>query len=205
MKSLVSKVNNLRLNSDHLFPVVIITAPSGSGKSTLIQMLLEDFDCFGFSISATTRQPRGQEQEGQDYYFLTPHDFEKSIEQGDFLEWEMVYEGLYYGTFKSEMERIGNRGQVPLLDIDVQGALNLSEYFGPQALKVFIKPPSLEVLEERLRKRATDQEEKIQERILKAEEELSYQEKFDVIIINDDLERAYQEFKEVIVKFLEEF
>lgn len=205
MKSLVSKENNTTLTKGSVNPLIIITAPSGSGKSTLIQKLLAEFDGFAFSISATTRTPRGKEKHGEDYYFITIQEFEKAIKHQQFLEWEMVYKGLYYGTFKSEISRIGKLGKVPLLDIDVQGALKLSEHFGAQALKIFIKPPSLEILEQRLRHRATDHEDKIRERISKAKEELTFEDQFDVVIVNDHLDTAYLEFRNAIEQFIQPF
>lgn len=183
--------------------VVLITAPSGSGKSTLINKLLTEHQHFGFSISATTRSPRGKEKEGKDYYYITSEQFKKDIEANAFLEWEMVYEGLYYGTFRSEIDRILREGKTPILDIDVQGALSLRKEFGENALNVFIKVPNLEVLEERLKKRNTDSEEKIKERVLKAEEELTFENEFDVVIVNDELNIAYEELNQAIMKFLE--
>src|SRR5690554_4533098 len=183
--------------------VVLITAPSGSGKSTLINKLLTEHQHFGISISATTRSPRGKEKEGKDYYYITSEQFKKDIEANAFLEWELVYEGLYYGTFRSEIDRILREGKTPILDIDVQGALSLRKEFGENALNVFIKVPNLEVLEERLKKRNTDSEEKIKERVMKAEEELTFENEFDVVIVNDELNIAYEELNQAIMKFLE--
>lgn len=183
--------------------VLIITAPSGSGKSTIINRLLAEEEWFGFSISATTRSPRGKEEHGKEYYFIPTEDFKTKIEERAFLEWEMVYEGLYYGTFRSELDRIREEGKYPLLDIDVQGALRLKEEFGEHALSLFIKAPSIAELERRLKGRATDSEEEIAVRIQKAEEELSHESKFDVVVVNDDLEQSYQEVLGYIKAFLE--
>lgn len=182
--------------------VVLITAPSGSGKSTLINKLLNEHQHFGFSISATTRAPRGKEVEGEDYYYISSEQFKIDIEANAFLEWEMVYDGLYYGTFRSEIDRIQKDHKIPVLDIDVQGALSLRKEFGDNALNVFIKVPNLKILEERLQKRATDSAEKIAERVVKAEEELTYESEFDVVIVNDDLNTAYEQLNEEIQKFL---
>ncbi|HLS71921.1 MAG TPA: guanylate kinase [Chitinophagaceae bacterium] len=188
--------NNLKGKKD----MVIITAPSGSGKTTIIQRLLKEYPKFNFSISATTRKPRANEIDKKDYYFISVEEFKNSIVSGDFLEWEMVYESIYYGTFHREIHRIQDDGKIPILDIDVQGALNLKNNNKNKIFSLFIKAPSLEELENRLRKRETDSDEKILERVEKAKEELTYQDRFDKIIVNDNLETAYNE----VIKALKE-
>ncbi len=182
--------------------VVIISAPSGAGKSTIVSHLLGSGLNLEFSVSATTRQPRGQEKYGIDYYFLTPEEFREKIKNGEFVEWEEVYEGQFYGTLKSELERIWSNGRNVLFDVDVKGGISLKKIFGPQALSVFIMPPSVEELEKRLIKRGTDSPEKIKTRVEKAAIEMKYAELFDVIIINDDLEKAKRETYSVVNKFL---
>ena len=162
------------------------------------------FDCFGFSISATSRQPRGQEQDGRDYYFLSRDEFMRRVDKGDFLEWEEVYQGTCYGTLKSEIERIWEAGKVIVFDVDVNGGCNIKRYFGDDALSIFVMPPSLEVLEQRLRSRGTDSEDAIVKRLARSAEELKKAPQFDVTIVNDDLQRAVDETRKVIEKFLDE-
>ena len=181
---------------------IIISAPSGAGKSTIASHLLASGLNLEFSVSATTRQPRGNEKNGKDYYFLTPEEFREKIKNGEFVEWEEVYEGQFYGTLKSELERIWSNGRNVLFDVDVKGGISLKKIFGPQALSVFIMPPSVEELEKRLIKRGTDSLEKIKTRVKKAAIEMRYAELFDVIIINDDLEKAKRETYSVVSKFL---
>ena len=161
------------------------------------------FDCFDFSISATSRQPRGQEQDGRDYYFLSHDEFVRRVEAGDFLEWEEVYQGTCYGTLKSEIERIWNSGHVIVFDVDVNGGRNIKRYFGDQALSIFVMPPSIEVLEQRLRSRGTDSEEAIVKRLARSAEELKQAPQFDVTIVNDDLQRAVAEARTTIERFLD--
>ena len=183
--------------------VVIFSAPSGSGKSTLVNYLLsKDFD-LAFSISATSRQPRGVEEHGREYYFFTAEEFRRRIEAEEFLEWEEVYTGLFYGTLKSEVERIWQRGQTVVFDVDVVGGLNIKKIFGDQALSLFVKAPSVEVLRQRLVARGTDSEEKIAQRLAKAEYELTFADQFDVVIVNDVLEEAYLETEKTIRDFLQ--
>jgi len=181
---------------------IIISAPSGAGKSTIASHLLASGLNLEFSVSATTRQPRGNEKNGKDYYFLTTEEFREKIKNGEFVEWEEVYEGQFYGTLKSELERIWNKGKNVLFDVDVKGGISLKNIFGPHALSVFIMPPSVEELEKRLIKRGTDSPEKIKIRVEKAKIEMKYADFFDVIIINDDLEKAKQEAYSVVSKFL---
>ncbi len=182
---------------------ILFSAPSGSGKTTIIKQLMQYFDCFEFSISATSRQPRNGERDGVDYHFLTPDEFERRVQAGDFVEWEEVYAGMRYGTLKSEIERIGEQGKVVIFDVDVNGGLNLKRYFGDAALAIFVMPPSIEVLEQRLRTRGTESEESIQKRLGRSSKELGEAGKFDVTIVNDDLERAVSQTKKVVEQFLE--
>lgn len=173
--------------------MIIVAAPSGSGKTTLVQAMLARFEGFAFSISATTRSPRPNEVHGRDYYFLSRAEFEQRRDAGDFLEWEEVYDGRYYGTLRSEVDRILSAGQVPLFDIDVEGAANLKAQFGDRALSVFIQPPSPEALLTRLQARGTDSPEEVARRYAKARQELAYAPRFDYILVNDDLEAAKAE------------
>lgn len=182
--------------------LVIFSAPSGSGKTTIVRELLKRFDCFEFSISATSRNPRGQEQNGVDYYFLSNEEFRARVERDEFVEWEEVYQGTCYGTLKSEMERIWAKGNIILFDVDVMGGINLKRIFGDNACSVFIMPPSVEELERRLRGRGTDSEEVILKRIAKAEFELSKSSEFDHVVINDNLEVAVAEVVNIISNFI---
>ncbi|MBR5585581.1 MAG: guanylate kinase [Alistipes sp.] len=182
--------------------LVIFSAPSGSGKTTIVRELLKRFDCFEFSISATSRQPRGKEQHAIDYYFMTNEEFRERVERDEFVEWEEVYAGTCYGTLKSEMERIWAKGKVIIFDVDVMGGINLKRLFGNDACSVFIMPPSMEELERRLRGRGTDAEEVIVKRIAKAEFELSKAPEFDFVVVNDDLQVAVDETAAIITNFL---
>lgn len=182
--------------------LVIFSAPSGSGKTTIVRELLKRFDCFEFSISATSRQPRGKEQHAIDYYFMTNEEFREHVERDEFVEWEEVYAGTCYGTLKSEMERIWAKGKVIIFDVDVMGGINLKRLFGDDACSVFIMPPSMEELERRLRGRGTDAEEVIVKRIAKAEFELSKAPEFDFVVVNDDLQVAVDETAAIITNFL---
>lgn len=181
---------------------ILFSAPSGSGKTTIIKRLLQYFDCFEFSISATSRKPREGERDGIDYYFLSPEDFERRVQAGDFLEWEEVYAGTRYGTLKSEIDRIAKRGKVVIFDVDVNGGLNIKRFFGDSAMAIFVMPPSIEVLEQRLRQRGTESEESIQKRLGRSARELDEASRFDKTIVNDDLDRAVAETKAVIEMFL---
>jgi guanylate kinase len=182
--------------------LVIFSAPSGSGKTTIVKQLLKRFPQFEFSISATSRQPRGQEQNGVDYHFMSNEEFKERVARGEFVEWEEVYAGTCYGTLKSEMERIWAKGNVIIFDVDVMGGINLKKLFGEDACSMFIMPPSVEELERRLRGRGTDTEEVIQKRIAKAEFELSKAPEFDHIVVNDVLEDAVEEATTIISNFL---
>jgi len=183
--------------------LIIFSAPSGSGKSTIINKLMSEYGLRGrFSISATSRKPRGSEQDGVEYYFLTEEDFRKRISEGDFLEYEEVYPGCFYGTLRSEVDRTLDRGENVILDIDVQGGLNVKKIYGDRALTLFIQPPSIERLRERLERRGTDAPEVIERRLAKAETELSFAPKYDAIVVNDDLEEACQSAARVVEDFL---
>ena len=182
--------------------LIIFSAPSGSGKSTIINYLLQQSLRLRFSISATSRAPRGTEKNGVEYYFLTPEAFKARIAKGDFLEYEEVYTDKFYGTLKSEVERILNEGDNVIFDVDVVCGCNIKRFYGDRALSVFIQPPSIEELRKRLVGRGTDTPEVIESRIAKAEYELSFADKFDTVVINDDLETAKAKALQVIQAFL---
>ena len=183
--------------------LIIFSAPSGSGKSTIINKLMSEYGLQGrFSISATSRKPRGSEQDGVEYYFLTEEDFRRRISEGDFLEYEEVYPGCFYGTLRSEVDRTLARGENVILDIDVQGGLNVKKIYGDRALTLFIQPPSIERLRERLERRGTDAPEVIERRLAKAETELSFAHRYDEVVVNDDLEEACRDAARVIEDFL---
>jgi guanylate kinase len=182
--------------------VIILTAPSGAGKTSITQFLLANYPQLAFSVSATTRSPRGAEQDGVDYHFISRAAFEGHINQNDFLEYEMVYEGLYYGTLKSELDRIWAQGKTPVLDIDVQGAIAIQEQLGNQALSIFILPPSIEALKERLASRNTESEEKIQMRLDKAAYEISFSDQFNAVVKNEVLDTACKETAALIQGFI---
>ena len=181
----------------------MFSAPSGSGKTTLVQHLLSQSLPLGFSISATSRAPRGKEQNGIDYHFMTPKEFQEKIQQDAFLEYEEVYQGLYYGTLLSELNRLWNQEKHILFDIDVIGGLNIKKKYPNNTLAIFVQPPSIKILEERLKKRATDSEETIQKRIQKAQMEIEYAPKFDTVLINKDLKTAKKEVVQVVRNFIE--
>lgn len=182
--------------------LVIFSAPSGSGKSTIINYLLQQGLNLCFSISATSRAPRGTERDGVEYYFLSPDEFRRRIAAGDFLEYEEVYQDKFYGTLKSEVERILSRGDNVIFDVDVVGGCNIKAAYGDRALSVFIQPPSVEELRRRLVSRGTDAPDVIESRVAKAEYELSFASRFDRVIVNDDLERAEAEVLQTVQDFL---
>ncbi len=182
--------------------LIIFSAPSGSGKSTIINYLLTQGLNLSFSISATSRPPRGTEQNGVEYFFLSPEEFRQRIAAGDFLEYEEVYKDRFYGTLKSQVERQLDEGQNIIFDVDVVGGCNIKQHYGDRALSLFIQPPSIEELRHRLEGRGTDAPEVIDARIAKAQYELSFAPKFDHIIINDDLETAKAEALRLITQFL---
>ena len=183
--------------------VLIFSSPSGAGKTTIVRHLLETFPQLAFSVSATTRARRDHETDGKDYYFLSVDEFRNKIEEDAFVEWEEVYKGTYYGTLKSEVQRLLNRGYYVIFDVDVKGALNIKKLYGNQALAVFVMPPSIEELGKRLHHRSTDPEESIRERIAKAKLEMSYADKFDIILVNDKLEEALAKAEEIVRSFME--
>ncbi len=183
--------------------IIILSAPSGTGKSTIISRLMERPDLrLQFSVSATSRAPRGEEVNGREYYFLTPEEFRKKADAGEFVEWEEVYAGTCYGTLRSEIDRITDAGNNVIMDIDVKGGLNVKKIFGPRALSIFILPPSHEELERRLRGRGTDSEETILRRLAKADFELGFAPQFDTRVVNDDLDEATRETAKVISGFI---
>ena len=183
--------------------IILFTAPSGAGKTTIVKHLLQSNPALSFSISACTRDKRGRSEEnGKDYYFITPEEFRQKIERGEFVEWEEVYEGAFYGTLKSEIERIWNMGKHVILDVDVKGGLKIKEYYKDRALAIFVKPPSLEALAERLQARATDSASSISSRVFKAKFELSFEDKFDAVIVNDDLSQAIAQAEKLVNNFL---
>lgn len=181
---------------------LIFSAPSGSGKTTIVKYLLQNNADLGFSISASTRDKRGRtEQHGKDYYFLSPEEFKRKIDNDEFIEWEEVYEGNFYGTLKSEIERLWNEGKNVIFDVDVKGGLSLKKYFGNKALAVFVKVPSLEILKERLHDRGTESEESLSRRLFKAKFEMSFENKFDVTLVNADREKSLEEAQQLYDKF----
>lgn len=182
---------------------IIFCAPSGSGKTTIVRHLLATNPKLGFSISACTRDKRGRtEINGQDYYFLTPEEFKKNIDKDQFVEWEEVYAGNFYGTLKSEVQRIWDEGRHVIFDVDVKGGLKLKEYFGDGGLAIFVKVPSLDVLKERLKERKTESENSISQRLFKAQFEMKFQDRFDVVLVNEDLEESLEKASILVEDFL---
>jgi guanylate kinase len=184
-------------------PIIIITAPSGAGKTSITRYLLQKYPYLAFSISAATRQPRGNEKDGIDYYFISEVDFKKRIASNEFVEWEMVYEGKYYGTLHSELNRIWQTNRVPMLDIDVKGAIHVQQQYPDQSFSLFIEPPSLEELRKRLLSRGTESEESLQARMGKAAFEISFKNYFNRVIVNDQLETACALADKAIGDFLQ--
>ena len=182
---------------------IIISAPSGAGKTTIVQALLQDMKQLAFSISACSRDPRGNEQNGIDYYFLGREGFEKQIAENAFLEWEEVYDGMFYGTLKSELTRIWSEGKTVIFDVDVVGGIHLKQIMGEKALSIFIQPPSMEELSRRLTSRNTDSIDKINMRLAKAQQEIEQAKDFDVIVVNDQLDLAIQTVHSAISSFIE--
>jgi len=182
--------------------IIIITAPSGAGKTSITRFLLKEFPQLAFSVSAATRNSRSNEKNGVDYYFMNVEDFTRKIQHNEFVEWEMVYEGKYYGTLKSELERIWNNNQVPVLDIDVKGAIHVQQQYPETTLSIFVEPPSVEELKRRLSSRGTETAESLQARVNKASYEISFKHHFRKIILNDNLERACVVAKDVVQQFL---
>ena len=182
--------------------LIVFSAPSGAGKTTLVKYLLSMFNKIEFSISATSRKPRGKEENGKDYYFLSNHAFHQKIAEEAFIEYEEVYNGSFYGTLKSEISRLWESGKHVIFDIDVKGGLNIKTQYPDRTFAVFVKPPSIEELEKRLRNRATESKAKIKQRLNKSSSELKFSKDFDVILINDDLEKAKLEVERLVKKFL---
>ena len=182
--------------------MILFTAPSGSGKTTIVKHLLAKFSFLGFSVSATSRNKRPHEIDGKDYYFLSAEEFRSKVSKGQFVEWEEVYDDQYYGTLKSEVERLWHAGYYCVFDIDVKGAQSLKAYYGDQCLAVFIKAPSIKELERRLRHRKTESETSLRKRINRAKKELEYEDKFDMVLINDELEFSKQGAEMIVRSFL---
>ncbi len=182
--------------------IIIITAPSGAGKTSITRYLIQHHPQLAFSVSAATRSPRGAEKNGVDYYFMSEEEFREHIRNNDFMEWEMVYEGKYYGTLKSEMERIWSNKQVPMLDIDVKGAIHVQKQYPHNTISLFIEPPSVEELKKRLESRGTESPENIRARMNKASYEISFKQHFNYVIVNDDLDKACAEAEKLILEFL---
>lgn len=187
----------------HKGKAVIFSAPSGSGKTTIVKHLLTKYPSLQFSISASTRDKRGRtEQNGKDYYFLSPEEFKTKIDIDDFIEWEEVYEGNFYGTLKSEIQRIWSTGHHVIFDVDVKGGINLKEYFGDSALAVFVKVPDLDTLKKRLTDRGTESEDSLSRRLYKAQFEMTFQDKFDVVLTNEDLSESLERAEKLVGDFL---
>jgi guanylate kinase len=199
----MSESVNLKFEQFENGKCIIFSAPSGAGKTTIVRYLLRNVDKLAFSISAASRNPRGREQDGVDYHFLSVEDFKEKIDGDEFVEWEEVYKNNFYGTLKSEVLNSWQAGKTVLFDVDAIGGLNLKRIFGEKAKSIFIQPPSLFVLEQRLKNRRTETTEQIKMRLDKANEELSHASKFDYVLMNDNLEKACYEIKGVVEKFIQ--
>jgi guanylate kinase len=182
--------------------LIIITAPSGAGKTSITRYLLQHFPQLAFSVSAATRSQRPDEMNGVDYYFMSLEEFQHKIQNQEFIEWEMVYEGRYYGTLKSEIQRLRNNNKIPILDIDVKGAIHVQEQYPEQSLSIFVQPPSIEELKRRLEFRNTESPEALQDRLSKASYEISFRHHFNNIIVNDNLQNACEEARHIVSNFL---
>jgi len=182
--------------------IIIITAPSGAGKTSITHYLLKTIPQLSFSISAATRQPREFEKDKVDYYFISLQEFQQKIQHNEFIEWEMVYEGKYYGTLKSELQRIWDLKKVPLLDIDIKGAIHVKQQYPQHCLTIFVEPPSVDELKKRLLSRGTETEESLRARINKSSYEISFKHSFDKVIVNDQLERACKQAEEIVYEFV---
>ncbi|HKL18936.1 MAG TPA: guanylate kinase [Halalkalibaculum sp.] len=191
-------------SSDKEGKLIILVAPSGSGKTTIARKLLDDYSKIRFSVSATTRPPREGEENGKDYYFLSREEFNRKIEEHEFLEWEEFYNGSRYGTLRSEVDKLIESGYFPLLDIEVKGALNVKRQYGAKSVAIFIRPPSLEELKKRLVKRGSENNASLETRLERAEKELTYANKFDFVVINDDLDTAYKQVTTIVESFITE-
>jgi len=184
-----------------MYKMLLFAAPSGAGKTTIVRHLLQRFDNLAFSVSATTRTPRPGEVDGRDYYFLSPETFRSRIEAGEFVEWEEVYPGKYYGTLRSELERLWAEGKIIVFDIDVKGAMNLKKAYPSDSLAIFVRPPSLQELETRLSQRNTESPQDLKNRLEQAREELEYENQFDVVIVNDELKEALHQAEDLVQSF----
>ncbi len=182
--------------------IIVITAPSGAGKTSITRYLLSKFRQLAFSISAATRPPRGLEKNGVDYYFMSEAEFQEKIHANEFMEWEMVYEGKYYGTLKSEMERLWAQGKAVILDIDVKGAIHIQNQYPENTLSIFIEPPTIDELRKRLQSRGVDSEQTIDTRVNKASYEISFKNSFDKVIVNSNLDNACKEAEAIIGEFI---
>jgi guanylate kinase len=182
--------------------ILIITAPSGAGKTSITKHLMQHFPQLAFSVSAATRQARGTEKDGVDYHFISTDDFKQKIQRNEFVEWEMVYEGKYYGTLKSELEKIWQQNKIPVLDIDVKGAIHVQQQFPQTSLSLFIEPPSVSELKKRLQSRGTETAESIAARVNKASYELSFKDHFNKVVVNDDLQKACIEAEMIVFGFI---
>ncbi len=183
--------------------LILITAPSGAGKTSIVNYLLEKFPQLAFSVSATTRKPRRNEKEGVDYYFISEEEFRERIHHKEFLEWEMVYEGKYYGTLKTEIERLWSENKIPVLDIDVQGAIHVQQQYPVNTMSVFIQAPSLEELRNRLQSRGSETDESLQARVSKSSFEMTFKKHFENVVINKDFKTACAEAEKIVSAFLE--
>jgi guanylate kinase len=186
----------------HQNKIIIITAPSGSGKTSITRHLMQHFTQLAFSVSAATRQPRGIEKDGVDYHFISTQAFQQKIQHNEFIEWEMVYEGKYYGTLKSELEKIWQQNKIPVLDIDVKGAIHVQQQFPQTSLSLFIEPPSVAELKNRLQSRGTETAESLAARVNKAAYELSFKEHFNKVVVNDELQKACAEATAIVDAFI---
>lgn len=184
--------------------LIVITAPSGAGKTTIVRHLVKTFDFLGFSISATTREKRKYEEDGKDYHFMSVEEFKKMRRRRKFLEWEEVYDNQYYGTLKSEVERIWEEGKHVIFDVDVKGAKDIKKAYPEETLAIFVKPPSVEELFARLRNRQTETEASLKKRFARSKRELKYEKKFDKVLVNDDLETALKDAKKMVINFIKE-
>jgi guanylate kinase len=189
------------MNSHHQ-KILIITAPSGAGKTSITHHLMNHFSVLSFSISATTRKSRANEKDGVDYYFISGEEFKKKIQLKEFAEWEMVYEGKYYGTLKSELKRIWGLGKIPVLDIDVKGAIHVQQQYPENTLSIFVEPPSVEELKKRLLTRGTENEDSLKARVNKASYEIGFKDHFDKVIVNDNLVNACKKALSIVEEFL---
>lgn len=189
------------MNSHHQ-KILIITAPSGAGKTSITHHLMKHLSVLSFSVSATTRKPRANEMDGVDYYFITGDEFKKKIQLKEFAEWEMVYEGKYYGTLKAELKRIWGLGKVPVLDIDVKGAIHVQQQYPENTISIFVEPPSVEELKKRLLSRGTENEDSLNARVSKASYEIGFKDHFDKIVVNDNLDNACKKALSIVHEFL---